>query len=42
MLTKTSLDSNSDKCELCLGNVMNIHCKIICQQCGFTRDCSDP
>lgn len=29
-------------CWLCGGAVSNRHCKIICQQCGFTRDCSDP
>ena len=29
-------------CWLCGGAVSKRHCKIICQQCGFTRDCSDP
>ena len=29
-------------CDLC-GNVMlNLHCKLICEQCGYKRDCSDP
>lgn len=29
-------------CDLC-GNVMlNVHCKLICEQCGYKRDCSDP
>jgi len=22
-------------------NVIEIHCKVICRNCGFTRDCSD-
>ncbi|MEZ4867783.1 MAG: 8-oxo-dGTP diphosphatase [Caldilineaceae bacterium] len=29
-------------CWLCQGPVVKRHCKIICQVCGFTRDCSDP
>ena len=29
-------------CWLCGGEVSKRHCKIICRQCGFTRDCSDP
>lgn len=29
-------------CDLC-GNVMlNLHCKLICERCGYKRDCSDP
>lgn len=29
-------------CWLCHSLVSKRHCKIICQTCGFTRDCSDP
>lgn len=29
-------------CWLCNGPVLKRHCKIVCQQCGFVRDCSDP
>lgn len=29
-------------CWTCGGAVVKRHCKIICQVCGFTRDCSDP
>jgi hypothetical protein len=30
------------ECELC-GTVMyDHHCKIICPNCGYKRDCSDP
>jgi len=29
-------------CWLCNGPVVKRHCKIICEQCGFVRDCSDP
>ena len=29
-------------CDLC-GNVMlNLHCKLVCERCGYKRDCSDP
>lgn len=29
-------------CWTCGGPVLKRHCKIVCQVCGFTRDCSDP
>jgi 8-oxo-dGTP diphosphatase len=29
-------------CWCCGGPVVKRHCKIICQVCGFLRDCSDP
>lgn len=29
-------------CWTCGGPVVKRHCKIICQTCGFVRDCSDP
>jgi 8-oxo-dGTP diphosphatase len=29
-------------CWMCGGAVVKRHCKIICERCGFTRDCSDP
>ena len=29
-------------CWLCNGPVVKRHCKIICELCGFVRDCSDP
>ncbi len=30
------------RCELCGGPVLERHCKLVCQQCGYQRDCSDP
>lgn len=30
------------RCELCGGKVITRKCKIICLNCGYTRDCSDP
>ena len=29
-------------CDLCGGATLERHCKIICLNCGFQRDCSDP
>ena len=29
-------------CDICGGNMMERNCKIICLNCGYTRDCSDP
>lgn len=30
-------------CSVCGSeNVVERHCKIICLNCGYTRDCSDP
>ena len=30
-------------CEICGGNsITERNCKVICNNCGYTRDCSDP
>ena len=29
-------------CDLCGAQMLNLHCKLICEQCGYKRDCSDP
>ena len=29
-------------CDLCGAVMLNLHCKLICAQCGYRRDCSDP
>lgn len=29
-------------CDLCGAPMLDFHCKLICRQCGFKRDCSDP
>ena len=29
-------------CEICGGPTLELHCKIQCRNCGYTRDCSDP
>lgn len=31
------------RCDICNSDhVIKLHCKIICRNCGATRDCSDP
>ena len=34
--------SDVARCELCGGPVLERHCKIVCLDCGYQRDCSDP
>lgn len=30
-------------CDICGGNsITERNCKVICNNCGYTRDCSDP
>jgi hypothetical protein len=29
-------------CDLCGGTALERHCKIVCLNCGYQRDCSDP
>lgn len=30
------------ECEVCGYRMYGLHCKIICPNCGYRRDCSDP
>lgn len=34
--------AESAACEICGAPVLERHCKIVCLNCGYTRDCSDP
>jgi hypothetical protein len=29
-------------CERCAARMFDHHCKIVCPNCGYRRDCSDP
>lgn len=29
-------------CEVCHTEMFGLHCKIVCPNCGYKRDCSDP
>ncbi len=30
------------RCDLCGFEVIDRHCKVVCGNCGYMRDCSDP
>jgi len=29
-------------CDLCGHVMLDLHCKLVCERCGYKRDCSDP
>ena len=33
--------AGSPPCDVCGGPTYESHCKIICRNCGYMRDCSD-
>jgi hypothetical protein len=37
-----SENAGGEPCWRCGYPTEMLHCKIVCRQCGFTRDCSDP
>ena len=32
----------SEECEVCGTEMYGLHCKLVCPNCGYHRDCSDP
>ena len=32
----------AEPCDVCGGPTFELHCKVICRRCGYTRDCGDP
>lgn len=43
--TRASGPSESPRiwtCDLCGTSMLDRHCKLVCQGCGYVRDCSDP
>lgn len=30
------------RCDRCGERMEEVHCKLVCKQCGYSRDCSDP
>jgi uncharacterized Zn finger protein (UPF0148 family) len=32
----------SEECELCGTEMFGLNCKLVCPNCGYRRDCSDP
>ena len=35
-------DTFKPKCDRCGELMEEVKCKLICNQCGYSRDCSDP
>jgi hypothetical protein len=33
---------DAQECEACGTLMYGLHCKIVCPNCGYKRDCSDP
>jgi ribosomal protein L37E len=40
--TTEVLKPSGEDCEVCGAEMYGLHCKLICPNCGFRRDCSDP
>jgi hypothetical protein len=38
----SSEDEVEHRCDLCGAPMKEWHCRIICNYCGYQRDCSDP
>ena len=36
------LKPSGEDCEICGTEMYGLHCKLICPNCGYRRDCSDP
>jgi rubrerythrin len=39
--TEVSQPTGED-CEICGTEMYGLHCKLVCPNCGYRRDCSDP
>jgi len=35
-------EPTAPRCDLCGGEMLDRHCKLVCRSCGYQRDCSDP
>ena len=33
---------SGQECEICGMEMFGLHCKLVCPNCGYRRDCSDP
>jgi len=33
---------SGEECEICGAEMYGLHCKLMCPNCGYRRDCSDP
>ena len=37
-----ALEPSGGDCEICGSEMYALHCKLVCPNCGYRRDCSDP
>ncbi len=37
-----ALEPSAENCEVCGTEMYGLHCKLVCPNCGYRRDCSDP
>ena len=35
-------EPSGEECEVCGAEMYGLHCKLVCPNCGYRRDCSDP
>jgi len=35
-------EPSGEYCEVCGSEMYGVHCKLVCPNCGYRRDCSDP
>jgi hypothetical protein len=35
-------EPSGEECEICGAEMYGLHCKLVCANCGYRRDCSDP
>ena len=42
MHTVEAPEPSGEECEVCGKEMYGLHCKLVCPNCGYRRDCSDP
>ncbi len=40
--TTEALEPSGEECEICGSEMYGLRCKLVCPNCGYRRDCSDP
>lgn len=40
--TSGTAERGVQECEACGVEMYGLHCKLVCPNCGYRRDCSDP
>ena len=40
--TREAPELSGEDCEICGSEMNGLHCKLVCPNCGYRRDCSDP